>query len=63
MAENENKASVQHTPAEWTSSNQDQYANADKARYHSEKVRKIRIPNLTQLLFFVGEKSGTSPDF
>eukprot|EP00090_Calanus_glacialis_P008944 TRINITY_DN17261_c0_g1_i2.p1 TRINITY_DN17261_c0_g1~~TRINITY_DN17261_c0_g1_i2.p1 ORF type:complete len:412 (-),score=110.66 TRINITY_DN17261_c0_g1_i2:212-1447(-) len=39
MAESENKASVQHTPAEWTSSNQDQYANADKARYHSEKVR------------------------
>ena len=38
MAESENKGSVQHSPAEWTSSNQDQYSNADKARYHSEKV-------------------------
>ena len=38
MSEGEHKASVQHTPAEWTSSNQDQYVNADKARYNSEKV-------------------------
>ena len=38
MSEAEHKGSVQHTPAEWTSSNQDQYVNADKARYNSEKV-------------------------
>ena len=42
MSEGEHKASVQHTPAEWTSSNQDQYVNADKARYNSEKVRGQR---------------------
>ena len=39
MSEGEQKASVQHTPAEWLSSNQDQYINADKARYNSEKVQ------------------------
>ena len=38
MSEAENKASVQHTPAEWVSSNQDHYINADKAKYNSEKV-------------------------
>ena len=38
MSEAENKASVQHTPAEWASSNQDHYINADKAKYNSEKV-------------------------
>ena len=38
MSESENKASVQHTPAEWVSSNQDHYINADKAKYNSEKV-------------------------
>lgn len=38
MSEGEHKGSVQHTPAEWTSSNQDQYVTADKARYNSEKV-------------------------
>ena len=38
MSESENKASVQHTPAEWTASNQDHYINADKAKYNSEKV-------------------------
>ena len=41
MSEGEHKGSVQHTPAEWTSSNQDQYVNADKARYNSEKVRVV----------------------
>ena len=41
MSEAEHKGSVQHTPAEWTSSNQDQYVNADKARYNSEKVRGV----------------------
>ena len=41
MSEAEHKGSVQHTPAEWTSSNQDQYVNADKARYNSEKVRVV----------------------
>ena len=40
MSEGENKASVQHTPAEWISSNQDHYINADKAKYHSEKVHQ-----------------------
>ena len=40
MSEGDNKASVQHTPAEWICSNQDQYNNADNARYHSEKVYK-----------------------
>ena len=42
MSEGEHKGSVQHTPAEWTSSNQDQYVTADKARYNSEKVSEQR---------------------
>ena len=41
MSESENKASVQHTPAEWVSANQDHYINADKAKYNSEKVLLI----------------------
>ena len=45
MSESENKASVQHTPAEWVSSNQDHYINADKAKYNSEKV--FPTPGLT----------------
>jgi hypothetical protein len=54
MAESENKASVQHTPAEWTSSNQDQYANADKARYHSEKVGRITTSRFNLCIICAG---------
>lgn len=36
MAESENKGSVQHTPAEWEGSNQDQCNNADRSRYQSK---------------------------
>ena len=43
MSESENKASVQHTPAEWISSNQDHYINADKAKYNSEKVLPVLL--------------------
>ena len=46
MSESENKASVQHTPAEWVSSNQDHYINADKAKYNSEKVLQTPTPSL-----------------
>ena len=59
MTEHENKGSVQHTPAEWTSSNHDQYANADKARYHSEKVTEGNIVFRFTIVFYC--RSATKP--
>ena len=53
MSESENKASVQHTPAEWISSNQDHYINADKAKYNSEKVLPIFTVNHPTTLFLI----------
>ena len=62
MSEGEHKASVQHTPAEWTSSNQDQYVNADKARYNSEKVSTLGAATLTGgHLSSAGQEPGIPP--
>ena len=61
MSEGEHKASVQHTPAEWTSSNQDQYVNADKARYNSEKVSAEHRHTDRGHLSSAGQEPGIPP--
>ena len=61
MSEGEHKASVQHTPAEWTSSNQDQYVNADKARYNSEKVSAEHRHTGRGHLSSAGQEPGIPP--
>ena len=63
MSEGEHKASLHHTPAEWISSNQDQYINADKARYNSEKVYDDDDDKNTEFhLYVVDKKPGIFTD-